>query len=231
METTDIARRLHDVKDGLPQGVQLVAVSKFHPADYITAAYNAGQRIFGENIVQELRQKQQELPQDIQWHFLGHLQKNKIKYIVPFVSLIHSVDSPELLTEINRLAEKAGRVVPCLLQIHVAKEETKFGFTFDECRRMLQDGQWRELSHVKLCGLMCMASNVSDEAQIRSEFRRVFQFFREIKQQFFADDDAFCQRSWGMSHDYPIAIEEGSTLVRVGTKIFGERPSRTSSKS
>ena len=226
-----ISSKILDIKKELPENVSLIAVSKYHPTEEVMEAYNAGQRIFGENIVQELRQKQQELPQDIQWHFLGHLQKNKIKYIVPFVSLIHSVDSPELLTEINRLAEKAGRVVPCLLQIHVAKEETKFGFTFDECRRMLQDGQWRELSHVKLCGLMCMASNVSDEAQIRSEFRRVFQFFREIKQQFFADDDAFCQRSWGMSHDYPIAIEEGSTLVRVGTKNFGERPSRTSSKS
>ena len=189
-----ISSKILDIKKELPENVSLIAVSKYHPTEEVMEAYNAGQRIFGENIVQELRQKQQELPQDIQWHFLGHLQKNKIKYIVPFVSLIHSVDSPELLTEINRLAEKAGRVVPCLLQIHVAKEETKFGFTFDECRRMLQ-------------------------------------FFREIKQQFFADDDAFCQRSWGMSHDYPIAIEEGSTLVRVGTKIFGERPSRTSSKS
>jgi pyridoxal phosphate enzyme (YggS family) len=221
-----IAEELRKIKAGLPKEVTLIAVSKYHPNEDVMEAYNAGQRIFGENIVQELRQKQQDLPKDIQWHFIGHLQKNKIKYIAPFVAMIHSVDSFDLLQEINKHAAKVGRVIPCLLQIHVAKEETKFGFTFDECREMLRSNEWRALANVHIEGLMCMASNVPDEAQIAREFSEVNDFFKEVKAGYFKDDAAFCHRSWGMSHDYPIAIQNGSTMVRLGTCIFGSRPKK-----
>ncbi len=219
-----IADRLQAVKNELPQGVRLIAVSKYHPEEEVMEAYKAGQRDFGENIAQELRRKHENLPEDIQWHFIGHLQKNKIKYIIPYVSLIHSVDSFELLTEINRHAEKVGRIVPCLLQIHVAKEETKFGFSFDECLGMLDEGKWTQLGNVCISGLMCMASNVPDEKQIHSEFKSVSRFFEQLKHSYFPNEDRFACRSWGMSSDYGIAIEEGSNMVRVGTRIFGPRP-------
>ncbi len=219
-----IADRLQAVKNELPQGVRLIAVSKYHPEEEVMEAYKAGQRDFGENIAQELRRKHENLPDDIQWHFIGHLQKNKIKYIAPYVSLIHSVDSFELLAEINRHAVKAGRTVPCLLQIHVAKEETKFGFSFDECLSMLDEGKWMQLANVCISGLMCMASNVPDEKQIHDEFKSVNRFFEQLKTSYFPNDDRFACRSWGMSSDYGIAIEEGSNMVRVGTRIFGPRP-------
>ena len=219
-----IATELQAVKDELPDGVELIAVSKYHPEEDVLEAYQAGQRVFGENIAQELRRKHENLPQDIQWHFIGHLQKNKIKYIAPYVSLIHSVDSFELLAEIDKHALKAGRTIPCLLQMHVAKEETKFGFSFDECRQMLESGKWQQLDNIRITGLMCMASNVSDEKQIHGEFESVREFFDEIKHEYFPDDAAFCHRSWGMSGDYRIAVEEGSNMVRVGTRIFGARP-------
>jgi pyridoxal phosphate enzyme (YggS family) len=218
-----IASEIQQITAALPQGVRLVAVSKYHPCEALTQAYEAGQRIFGESKVQEMTAKHEALPKDIEWHFIGHLQSNKIKYMAPYVALIHGVDSYKLLTEIDRQAEKVGRVIPCLLQIHLAQEETKFGFSVEECRAMLAEGAWHSLTHVRLDGVMGMASNVDDEAQIRREFHTLRSFFDEVKQQYFAGEEHFKEVSMGMSHDYPIALEEGATLVRIGSKIFGER--------
>lgn len=220
-----IAENLAEVRRTLPQGVRLVAVSKFHPVEVLQEAYDAGQRLFGESRVQEMVKKYEALPKDIEWHFIGHLQTNKIKYMISFVHLIHAVDSLKLLEEIDREAAKHGRPTPvrCLLQLHVAREETKFGFTPAECRAMLEAGEWRKLSHVQIAGVMAMASNVDDENRIRADFREAADFFRAAKADFFADDAEFKELSMGMSHDYPIAIEEHSTMVRVGTKIFGAR--------
>ena len=214
---------LSSIKAELPEQVRLVAVSKYHPVEMIQEAYDAGQRLFGENHVQEMTQKYALLPKDIEWHFIGHLQTNKVKYIAPFVSLIHSVDSLKLLKEINKQAEKAQRVIPCLLQIHIAKEETKFGFSFDECREMLQQGEWKNLKNVQLCGVMGMGTFTDNVDQVRSEFHSLKDFFDEIKENVFSDNPSFREISMGMTDDYPIAIEEGSTLIRIGTKIFGER--------
>ncbi len=218
-----IAENLQRVSATLKPDVRLVAVSKFHPVEALLEAYGAGQRIFGENHVQELVAKEKVLPKDIEWHFIGHLQTNKVKYVVPFVSLIHSVDSVKLLKEINKQAEKAERVVDVLLQLHVAAEETKFGFTPDELLEMLAAGEWKSLQHVRVVGLMAMATNTDDEAQIAREFDTVNQVFATVKERFFADEPAFKERSMGMSGDYLIAQEHGSTMVRVGTTIFGER--------
>ena len=218
-----ISSILSSIKTDLPDHVRLVAVSKFHPVEMIEEAYHAGQRIFGENHVQEMTQKHELLPKDIEWHFIGHLQTNKVKYIAPFVSLIHSVDSFKLLKEINKQAEKSQRVISCLLQIHIAQEETKFGFSFDECRTMLQEEGWKTLTHVQLCGVMGMATFTDDVREVRNEFRSLKKFFDEIKENYFSHNDAFREISMGMTDDYPIAIEEGSTLIRIGTKIFGER--------
>lgn len=214
---------LSSIKAELPKQVRLVAVSKYHPVEMIQEAYDAGQRLFGENHVQEMTQKYALLPKDIEWHFIGHLQTNKVKYIAPFVSLIHSVDSLKLLKEINKQAEKAQRIIPCLLQIHIAKEETKFGFSFDECREMLQQGEWKNLKNVQLCGVMGMGTFTDNVDQVRSEFHSLKDFFDEIKENVFSDNPSFREISMGMTDDYPIAIEEGSTLIRIGTKIFGER--------
>ena len=219
----DIARNLQKVLNDLPASVKLVAVSKFHPVEMLREAYDAGQRVFGENHVQELQQKVGQMPKDVEWHLIGHLQTNKVKYIVPYISMIESVDSLKLLQEINKQAAKCDRVVRVLLELHIAEEETKYGLTFDACRELLASGEWRELKNVKICGLMMMASFVDDKQQIRSEMLSAADFFDEVKAQYFADDDAFCERSWGMSHDYPIAVECRSTMVRVGTTIFGER--------
>ena len=218
-----IGERIKEIRNELPEGVRLVAVSKFHPNEAIEEAYRAGQRIFGESKVQEMTAKYESLPKDIEWHFIGHLHTNKVKYIVPYVALIHGIDSYKLLAEVDKQAAKAGRRVNCLLQLHIAREETKFGFSFDECRQMLAEGQWRQLQHIRLCGLMGMATNTDNVEQIKEEFRSLSDFFREVKSTWFADDDAFCELSMGMSHDYHEAIAEGSTLVRVGSKIFGER--------
>lgn len=218
-----IKSQLQNINAILPQTTQLVAVSKYHPIEALQEAYDAGQRIFGESHVQELTVKYDALPKDIIWHFIGHLQTNKVKYIAPFISLIHAVDTMKLLREINKQAEKFGRVIPCLLQIHIAQEETKFGFTPDELRETLAAGEWRSLKNIQIAGLMCMASNTDDEQQIRGEFRFAHSFFSSIKDDFFADDPFFRELSMGMSGDYPIAIEEGSTLIRVGSLIFGNR--------
>lgn len=218
-----VADNIKVITASLPAQVQLVAVSKFQAEDLISEAYQAGQRIFGESRAQELKLKHDHLPKDIQWHFIGTLQTNKIKYIIDYVSLIHSVDSLKLLMEINKLALKASRVVDCLLQLHVAEEDTKFGFTPDECRAMLEQGEWKSLSHVRICGVMAMASNTDDDEQIRREFCLINTFFQEIKSTYFVGEPSFKEISMGMSHDYSIAIEEGSTLVRIGSSIFGER--------
>lgn len=218
-----IQANLKEVLAGLPEGVRLVAVSKYHPVETLEEAYAAGQRIFGESHVQEMTQKYETLPKDIEWHFIGHLQTNKVKYMAPYVAMIHAIDSYKLLAEVDKQAAKAGRIIPCLLQIHVAQEETKFGFTFDECRQMLDAGDWRDLGHIQLSGIMGMASNVDDEGQIRNEFHSLSTFFQEVRQTYFPDSESFKELSMGMSHDYPLAVEEGSTLVRVGSKIFGER--------
>jgi pyridoxal phosphate enzyme (YggS family) len=215
--------KLNEVRQSLPEGVQLVAISKFHPEEYIMAAYEEGQRVFGESHEQELARKVQALPADIEWHFIGHLQTNKVKYIAPYISMIEAVDSVKLLREIEKQAAKADRVVRVLLELHIAEEATKYGLTLDACRQLLADGEWRQMTHVQICGLMMMASNVDDEAQIAGEFRTAARFFDEVKQQYFADEPAFCERSWGMSHDYHIAVSNGSTMVRIGTTIFGPR--------
>lgn len=218
-----IADNLKQVLAELPSGVRLVAVSKFHPNEAIEEAYHAGQRIFGESKVQEMTAKYESLPKDIEWHFIGHLQTNKIKYMIPYVSMIHGIDTYKLLAEVNKQAGKAGRIVNCLLQIHVAQEETKFGFSPEECREMLEGGEWKQLTHVRICGMMGMASNTEDTEQIKSEFRLLNSLFQEFKATWFADSEAFTELSMGMSHDYHEAIASGSTLVRVGSKIFGER--------
>ena len=207
----------------MPEGVQLVAISKYHPNEYIEAAYAEGQRIFGESHEQELRQKHETLPKDIQWHFIGHLQTNKVKYIAPYVTMIEAVDSLKLLKEIDKQAAKCERVIDVLLELHIAEEETKYGLTPEGLRELLAAGEWRSMEHVRICGLMMMASYVDDEEQIRSEFRLAKSLFDEVKAQYFADCDYFCECSWGMSHDYLLAVQEGSTMVRVGTTIFGPR--------
>lgn len=219
----DVAANLRAVRSSLPEDVKLVAVSKFHPAEYIEAAYAAGQRVFGESHEQELAKKQEALPKDIEWHFIGHLQTNKVKHIAPYIAMIEAVDSLKLLKEINRQAEANNRVIKVLLELHIAEEDTKYGLSLDDCRKMLEEGEWRALDHVCICGIMMMASNVDDEGQIRSEFSLAASFFDEVKQKYFADDDRFCERSWGMSHDYHVAVQCRSTMVRVGTAIFGER--------
>ena len=219
----DVKGHLREVRSRLPEGVCLVAISKYHPVEYLQAAYEEGQRVFGESHEQELRQKVEVLPNDIQWHFIGHLQTNKVKYIAPYVSMIEAVDSLKLLKEIEKQGAKNNRVIDVLLELHIAEEETKYGLTLDACRQLLDEGEWHNMAHVRICGLMMMASYVEDEAQIRQEFRTAHNFFDEVKQRYFAESPYFTQRSWGMSHDYPIAVEEGSTMVRVGTAIFGPR--------
>lgn len=219
----DVKGHLREVRSRLPEGVCLVAISKYHPVEYLQAAYEEGQRVFGESHEQELRQKVEVLPNDIQWHFIGHLQTNKVKYIAPYVSMIEAVDSLKLLKEIEKQGAKNNRVIDVLLELHIAEEETKYGLTLDACRQLLEEGEWRNMAHVRICGLMMMASYVEDEAQIRQEFRTAHNFFDEVKQRYFAESPYFTQRSWGMSHDYPIAVEEGSTMVRVGTAVFGPR--------
>lgn len=219
----DIQANLKEVLDQLPEGVRLVAVSKFHPNEAIEEAYKVGQRIFGESREQELSTKYETLPKDIEWHFIGHLQTNKVKYIAPYIAMIHAVDSYKLLAEIDKQAAKYNRVIPCLLEIHIAQEESKYGFTFDTCRQMLEEGGWKQLKHVCIAGVMGMGTNTDDEKEVEKEFRSLADFFRRLKQDYFSQTDSFKEISMGMSHDYQIAIKCGTTLVRVGSKIFGER--------
>ena len=216
----NIAEQIKRISDTLPCGVTLIAVSKYHPADAVMQAYEAGQRDFGESKAQDLVKKHDILPDDIKWHFIGHLQSNKIKYIAPFVHLIHSIDSYKLLQEVNRHGEKQNRRIACLLQIHIAQEETKFGFTPNECMEMLSNNEWQSLKNVEIRGIMCMASNTDDESQIADEFSKVQMLFNNIKEKFFAGNDSFNILSAGMSEDYPIAIKFGSNHIRVGSKIF-----------
>lgn len=218
---SDIKKNIERISATLPDGVTLIAVSKYHPAEAIEAAYAAGQRHFGESKAQDLRVKEQQLPRDIRWHFIGHLQSNKIKYIAPYIHLIHSIDSLRLLQEVDRQAAKIPRTIDCLLQIHIAQEETKFGLTPAECLAMLDEGSWRSLTHVRICGLMCMGSNTDDAKQIRAEFHAVKELFDEIRNKYFSTKESFSILSAGMSDDYPIAIQEGSTHIRIGSDIFG----------
>lgn len=220
-----IAEEIHRITSQLPDGVRLVAVSKFHPSEVIREAYAAGQRLFGESHAQELQRKHVEL-QDLplEWHFIGHLQTNKVKYIAPYVHLIHSADSPRLLEEINRQALKAGRVIRCLIQLHVAEEETKFGFTPDEAQAYLDSGAWQQLSGIELAGVMAMATNTDDTSRIRTDFQRARQFFERAQSSMTnGQRSAFNELSMGMSDDWHIAIDCGATLIRIGTQIFGER--------
>lgn len=218
-----ITRRIERLRASLPTGVTLVAVSKFHPVEALREAYDAGQRVFGESRAQELAAKHKALPADIQWHFIGPLQSNKVKDIAPFVDLIHSIDSLKLLQEVDKQAAKNNRSIRVLLEIRIAREETKHGLSFHECRTLLESGALSALRHVCICGLMGMATDTDDTAQLEGEFRGLRAFFDELKTSYFKDSPDFTELSMGMSHDYPLAIREGSTLVRVGTLIFGPR--------
>ena len=217
-----IAENIEGIRSQLPQGVKLIAVSKLKPVEDIQEAYAAGQRLFGENYATELRDKATLLPKDIQWHFIGHLQGKQLKYYIPFVSMIHGVDSIAHLEEVEQAAAKAGRTVDVLLQVHVAQEETKFGFApedLDEPHELAR----LVLPHVRVRGLMGMATHTDDELRIRDDFRRVRHFFDSLKGRFFQDKDYFDTVSMGMSHDWRIAVDEGSTMIRLGTSIFGPR--------
>ena len=218
-----ISQNIVQLKASLPANVTLVAVSKFHPAAALEEAYNAGQRVFGESRAQELTAKQKVLPGDIEWHFIGPLQSNKVKDIAPFIHTIHSIDSLKLLQEVNKQALKNSRVIRVLLEIHVAQEETKHGLTPDECRELLQNEQLAELRNIQICGLMGMATYTDDTTLIEQEFHTLHELFSDLKSIYFKGNDNFAVLSMGMSHDYPIAIRQGSTMIRVGTSIFGER--------
>lgn len=219
----NIQDNINEIKKAIPENVTLVAVSKFHGVDEILKAYETGHKVFGESRVQELIEKQPSLPEDIEWHFVGRLQRNKVKFIVPFISCIHSVDSKRLLLQIEKLASEVDRVIPCLLQIHIAEEDTKAGFSEEECWNFLSKGKWKEWKHIQLVGVMGMATFTDDEEVVKNEFSKLYTFYKRIKELFFADELQFKEISMGMSSDYKIAIEEGSTLIRVGSNIFGER--------
>jgi PLP dependent protein len=216
--------RLNDIRSKVPANVKIVAVSKTKPVPMIDELYKeTGQRIFGENKVQELDAKHRQLYDDITWHFIGHLQTNKIRYIAPYVGLIQSVDSFRLIHEINKEAIKYNRVIPCLLQFHIAREEAKYGFSIDEATRMLDDNSFHELSNIAITGVMGMATYTIDNHQIRSEFKALFNYYNTLKSRFFIQNPDFCEISMGMTDDYLLAIEEGSTIIRIGSGIFGDR--------
>ncbi|MFZ5429957.1 MAG: YggS family pyridoxal phosphate-dependent enzyme [Bacteroidota bacterium] len=218
-----IAENLIRIKNSLPAGVKLAAVSKTHPVEDIMEAYATGHRCFAENKAQELSAKQPLLPSDIEWHFIGHMQTNKVKYIAGFVTLIHSVDSLKLLQVIDKEAFKNNRVIACLLQFHIAEEETKFGLSPDEALEMLHSTAFAGLKNIRIAGVMGMATFTEDTGQVRREFRQLKSIFDRLKREYFAEDPGFCEISMGMSDDYRVAVEEGSTLVRVGSSIFGAR--------
>lgn len=213
----------HSILSQLPQQVKLIAVSKTKPVEDIQLLYVEGQRIFGENRAQELKSKYDVLPKDIEWHFIGHLQTNKIKYIAPFVSLIHSVDSFNLLQEIDAHAKKVNRVIPCLLQFYIAQEETKFGFDRQECVEMLESDLFKSLTNIEIAGVMGMATFTDDQEQIRNEFKLLYDHFIFLKTNYFTNNIKFKEISMGMTDDYQIAIQEGSTMIRIGSAIFGSR--------
>ena len=223
LNMNSIGESIELIRGEIPEGVRLVAVSKYHPVEKLMVAYEAGQRVFGESHAQEVTAKSKMLPEDIEWHFIGHLQTNKVKYIAPFISLIHSVDSLKLLKEIDRQAAKNGRIINCLLQIHIADEETKFGLDETELSVLLESEEYDAMKNVRIDGLMCMATNTDDEEKIRNEFRKVREMFDKVKSKYFGSANHFRELSMGMSDDYPIAMQEGSTLIRVGSKIFGNR--------
>ena len=218
-----IAQNLQRITAQLPNNVKLVAVSKFHPVEKVMEAYDAGQRIFGENRAQELAAKAPQMPSDIEWHFIGHLQKNKVRMIMPWASVIQSIDSIELLQLVNKEAARIDRHVNVLLQLHVAKEQTKSGFTIDELLKAAEERAFENLSNVTIAGVMAMATFTEDMEQVASEFELVHNTFLTLRDKYFAGDDAFKQISMGMSDDWPIAVEHGATLVRIGTDIFGAR--------
>lgn len=219
----DIAANLSSLLAQIPSSVKLVAVSKTRPVSDILIAYNAGQRCFGENRVQEILNKKDLLPDDIEWHLIGHLQTNKVKSVVPFISMIQSVDSYKLLSVINSEALKVGRIVDCLLQIHIASEETKFGFSMDELHDAIELPEFKNLKNVRICGLMGMATFTTDNGQIQREFRFLADCFSDLKKRYFGGSPQFSEISMGMSGDYAIALKEGSTMLRIGSIIFGER--------
>jgi PLP dependent protein len=223
MNNESIAERLLALRTEIPTDVQLIAVSKTKPVSAVQEAYQAGQRAFGENKVQELVDKYEQLPKDIQWHLIGHLQTNKVKYIAPFVHLIHAVDSLKLLQEIDRQAQRNDRVIPCLLQFHIANEDTKFGLDFSEAEELLQSREFIEMRNIQIAGLMGMATFTEDTDQIRDEFRNLNNYFHIIKSHYFKFNPEFRHLSMGMSGDYRIAIEEGSNMVRIGSTLFGSR--------
>jgi len=219
----NIGSNILEIRKYIPTHVKLVAVSKTKPVSDLEEAYQAGQRIFGENKALEMRDKHEIMPNNIEWHFIGHLQTNKIKYIISFVSLIHSIDSFKLLKEVNKEALKHNRCVDCLLQFHIATEESKFGLDMQETHELLQSEEFSKLNNIRIVGVMGMATYTENQELIRKEFRQLKQYFIETKEKHFINDHSFCEISMGMSGDYKIAIEEGSTLVRIGSSIFGER--------
>jgi pyridoxal phosphate enzyme (YggS family) len=218
-----IKQNLVKIKFGLTSKTRLVAVSKNQSVEAIKEAYNAGQRIFGENKAQELTQKQPLLPADIEWHFVGHLQTNKVKYIAPFVSLIHSIDSLSLLYKVNRCASKYNRIIPCLLQFHIATEETKFGLNLNEALAILKSAEYKAMKNINIAGLMGMASLTDDDTLVNKEFATLKHHFDFLKANIFDNEPTFCELSMGMSGDYQHALKHGSTLIRIGTGIFGDR--------
>lgn len=218
-----VGEKISELKSILPEKVKLVAVSKTKPNEIIMQAYNAGQRIFGENKVQDLAEKYEALPKDIEWHFIGHLQTNKVKFVAPFISLIQAVDSLKLLKIINKEAQKYERIIPCLLQFHVALEETKFGMSLEEAKSLLESNEFATFENVEIYGVMGMATYTNDENQVRNEFRMLRNIFQILKNGYFSTSQKFSEISMGMSHDFQLAIEEGSTMIRVGTSIFGDR--------
>lgn len=211
------------IKSTLPPQTRLIAVSKTKPVEMIQEAYDAGQRLFGENKALEMRDKHEVLPKDIEWHFIGHLQTNKVKYIAPFVSLIHSIDSLQLLQTVEKEAVKHDRIINCLLQFHIATEETKFGLNLQEAQAILNSDEYKAMQHIRICGVMGMATNTDNTTLVRNEFASLRAIFETLKKNYFIDSDNFLDISMGMSHDYQIAIQEGATLVRVGSFIFGAR--------
>ncbi len=218
-----IAENIEQIRNKIPASVRLVAVSKTKPLQDIMEAYHAGQKVFGENKAQDLISKHAELPSDIEWHYIGHLQTNKVKYLVPFISMIEAVDSLKLLKEINKQAAKIDKKINCLLQFHIASEDTKFGLDLAEAEEMLHSEAFLSLQHVQICGVMGMATYTDDEAVLRKEFGQLRDYFKALKEKYFEEDEQFKEISMGMSGDYAVAIEEGSTNVRIGTAIFGTR--------